>query len=145
MRVHIPDILIHQLYAHAHADAPNECCGLIIGTLSDEAAQVCEIHPSKNLTIHDPEKTFEVDPKLRFDLMRAAQLREDGTDIIGHYHSHPRGLAKPSVTDLSMAHEPDMIWLICGLDEDDNISLGAFRARSDRTAFETLELVIESV
>jgi proteasome lid subunit RPN8/RPN11 len=143
LRVHIPGILANQLYAHARADAPNECCGLIIGTTSDEIANVSEIHPSKNLTSDNPARTFEVDPKLRFDLMRAIQSRNDGTDIIGHYHSHPNGPAEPSATDLSMAYEPQMIWLICGLDKDNNTSLGAFRPRADRSAFQELKLVIE--
>lgn len=116
----------------------------MIGKLSDDEAYISEIHPSENLTSHNPEKTFEVDPKLRFDLMRATQSRNDGTDIIGHYHSHPNGPAEPSATDLSMAYELQMIWLICGLDENNNTSLGAFRPHADRAAFETLELVIES-
>lgn len=117
----------------------------MIGKLSDETVEISEVHPSKNVTSHDPAKTFEVDPKLRFDLMRAMQSRDDGHDIIGHYHSHPNGPAEPSETDLSMTYEPQMIWLICGLDGDNNTSLGAFRPLADRSAFETLELVIESV
>ena len=32
--------------------------------------------------------------------------------IIGHYLSHPEGTARPSATDLSMAWEPDLVWLI---------------------------------
>ena len=117
----------------------------MIGTFSGNAIEISEVHPSENLTSHNPAKTFEVDPKLRFDLMRAMQSRDDGTDIIGHYHSHPNGPAEPSATDLSMAYEPQMIWLICGLDEDNNTSLGAFRPLADRSAFKTLDLVIESV
>jgi proteasome lid subunit RPN8/RPN11 len=144
LRVQLPSILANQLYAHARADFPNECCGLMIGKISADTVDISEIHPSENLTSHSPSKIFEVDPKLRFDLMRATQSRNDGTDIVGHYHSHPNGPAEPSATDLSMAYEPQMIWLICGLDKKNNTSLCAFRPFADRSAFETLELVIES-
>ena len=62
---------------------------------------------------------FEVDPRVRFDLMR--ELGEIGDKprsserIIGHYHSHPNHSAEPSVYDLACAFEPALIWIIIGL------------------------------
>lgn len=131
------------LLDHARRDYPKECCGLIVGKVANETIDVTEIYPSPNLTSRDPEKSFEVDPKLRFDLMRAAQTRDDGTDIIGHYHSHPDGPAEPSATDLSMAYEPRMIWLICGVDDERAVSIEAFRPLKDLSGFETLELIVQ--
>ena len=97
---------------------------------------------AKIYTSGNPAKSFEVDPKLRFDVMREAQSRNDGVDIIGHYHSHPDGPAAPSAKDLSMAYEPNMVWLICRVAPNEEVTIGAFQPCSDRSAFNTLELVI---
>ena len=42
------------------------------------------------------------------------QDKNDGPKqrIVGHYHSHPNNPAQPSTTDLEMAYEPDLVWLI---------------------------------
>lgn len=144
MRVHLADKLLATLREHARADFPNECCGLLVGTCNADIATITDVHKSRNLTSGDPSKSFEVDPKLRFDVMRDVQSKPDGIDVIGHYHSHPNGPAAPSATDLSMAYEPDMIWLILGVPDNQDIEVGAFQARSDRSAFDSLELVIES-
>lgn len=144
MRIHISDEFLAIIRNHARADYPNECCGLLVGTHNSDTAVITSVHQSQNLSSNDPAKSFEIDPKLRFDIMRDLQSRNDGTDIIGHYHSHPDGPAAPSATDLSMAYESNMVWLICRVTEDDNHVVKAFRPKSDRSAFDHLELVIES-
>jgi proteasome lid subunit RPN8/RPN11 len=47
---------------------------------------------------------------VRFNLMR--DLEGGAQEIIGVYHSHPDHGAEPSAHDLSMACEPDLVWLI---------------------------------
>ena len=143
MRVQLSSELHTQLCEHARADYPNECCGLLVGNVQSDIALITEIHPSKNLTSGDATKSFEVDPKLRFDVMREAQSRNDGSDIIGHYHSHPNGPAAPSAKDLSMAYEPNMIWLICRVVPDEEVSVRAFQPRIDRSSFNSLDLVTD--
>ena len=64
----------------------------------------------KNKALPGRNDRFEVDPELRLNLMRA--VRGMGHAIVGHYHSHPNGSARPSATDLSMAYEPELVWLI---------------------------------
>ena len=81
---------------------PNECCGLIAGTRAvDGTVTVTRIVPSPNVLIGEGAKggrdRFEVDPQVRFDLMRA--LQDTAEDIVGHYHSHPDHPAKPSITN----------------------------------------------
>lgn len=144
MKVRLSDILLTTLRDHARADYPNECCGLLVGTYDSDTAVITGVHQSQNLTSRDPAKSFEVDPKLRFDVMRDSQSRNDGVDIIGHYHSHPNGLAEPSATDLSMAYERGMVWLICRVTKDEEVQVGAFKPRADGSAFDTLTLVVDS-
>ena len=144
MKVHIPNTLMIMLQEHVLQDAPNECCGLLVGAHHKHSVKITELYKSQNQTSGNPTRSFEVDPKLRFDVMRDTQSRDDGVDIIGHYHSHPNGPAEPSATDLSMAYEPDMVWIICGMPNSKDIEVGAYKVRPDRSAFDTLQLVIES-
>lgn len=121
---------------------PNECCGLLSGNVRHSDVRITGVHPSKNLTKGDPRHGFEVDPKLRFDLMRSLESQNDGTSIIGHFHSHPDHPAIPSKTDLAMAYEPDMIWLICSITGDDAFEISAFRLNATGDGFDTLTLKI---
>lgn len=108
----IPDQGRVAIYDHARRSYPEECCGLLAGTRAqDDAIRIRHVVPSANVAETRLEDRFEVDPQVRFDLMRHLQGTE--FEIVGHYHSHPDGPAEPSETDKSMAFEPDMIWLIC--------------------------------
>ncbi len=107
----LPADLRARLRAAAEAAYPRECCGLLVGReVADARIAVRRVIESPNVA--DPRRAdrFEVDPRVRLAVMRET---EGGPDrLIGHYHSHPDGPAKPSPTDQEMAFEPDLIWLI---------------------------------
>lgn len=145
MIVQIDPLLAEAIQRAAGVSYPHECCGLLTGEKSGNNVIITGVHQSENVTSGDPTRGFEVDPKLRFDLMRMVESLGDGTEIIGHYHSHPDHLAEPSATDLSMAYETDFIWLICASSKVGGGNIGAFRPKSDRSDFETLELSIEQI
>lgn len=131
------------LIRRAASDAyPRECCGLLTGRIDGERTEITGVHPSENITDGDPLRGFEVDPKLRFDLMRQSEAADDGTVIVGHYHSHPDHPAAPSATDLAMTYETDFIWLICAVTKTGAGTIGCFRPKPDRSAFDALDLRI---
>ena len=101
-----------QIVEHSEISYPNEACGLLLGRREGYRFYVDSVHGSSNVA-DTPETHFEVDPQLRFDLERLA--RKQGKGVIGVYHSHPTGVAKPSGVDLSMAWEIDLVWLISAL------------------------------
>lgn len=105
----VPSAHLRKIVHHVETDYPREACGLLVGRRDGQNCHVTRIDSSANLA-PEPLHRFEVDPALRFRLMR--ELRGSDLDIVGHYHSHPDGEAAPSPTDLSMAYEPEMIWLI---------------------------------
>ena len=106
--LHIASDLIEAMLQSARAAAPEECCGLIVGTL-DPSPRARRLVPAKN--IHpDPRRFFEIDPKVQFDTLRA--LRRSGETLLGHYHSHPAGPALPSARDLAQANDADLAWLV---------------------------------
>lgn len=124
--------------AEAEAALPNECCGLLVGA-GDPAGGlvVTEIVTSANLAAGDRHDRFEVDPEVRFRTMR----RLEGTPygIVGHYHSHPDHPAEPSATDLEWAFEPELAWLIAGLEGGRVTALRAYRLEDDGSAFRPLD------
>lgn len=140
MTVRLPAGLAQLIRADAAAAYPNECCGLLIGRWDGDTLEITEAHPSANITDGDPTRGFEIDPKLRFDLMRAAESRGDGTDIVGHWHSHPNHPAEPSARDLAMVYEPEFVWLLCTSGPDGARDLGAFRPNVAAGRFEKLAL-----
>lgn len=94
----------------AEAAYPKECCGLLVGRGDWRRLVVTRVEPSLNIAAGEANNRFEVDPALRFRLMRA--LGDGPERIVGHYHSHPDAPARPSATDIAMAFEPDLAWLI---------------------------------
>ncbi len=87
---------------------PNECCGLLVGS-GAPTITIQELVPVANVAAQS-EARFEVDPQAQFDLLR--RLRGSGLRIVGHYHSHPNGVAELSRQDLAMANDPAAVWLL---------------------------------
>lgn len=143
MTVRLPGPLSDIILAEAATAYPNECCGLLVGRWNGDELTITEAHPSANVTEGDPRRGFEIDPKLRFQLMRAAEARADGTDIVGHWHSHPDHPAEPSARDLAMVYEPDFVWLLLSSTAGGAGGLGAFRPAADASAFVPVDLRIE--
>ena len=104
----LPNACRGQILAQARETAPLECCGLLIGAGTDVIV-IDEVEQVGNVAAQ-PERRFEIDPQIQFDLLR--RLRGSGRRVVGHYHSHPGGRQAPSATDLAMAHDPEAIWLI---------------------------------
>ena len=99
----------------AEAAYPQECCGLLIGRQGDDGDFIAsQTAPSPNVAKGDHKDSFEVDPQVRFDMMR--NLGDGPEKIIGHYHSPPPHTGDPSATDFEMAFEPEMVWLIVAVD-----------------------------
>jgi proteasome lid subunit RPN8/RPN11 len=96
-----------QIVAHAVEDLPNECCGLLIGSVEmvEDAARARNAKRSRT--------KFEVEPADHFAAIRRA--RAAGLEIIGAYHSHPSGPSGPSDTDRVRLTDPTMLQVIISL------------------------------
>lgn len=74
---------------------------------------------------------FEIDSSALFSAIRAE--RAGGPCLLGYYHSHPGGRAKPSETDRAAAAGDGKLWLV--------VASGAVTAwRSTPGGFEPVEL-----
>jgi proteasome lid subunit RPN8/RPN11 len=105
MKVAISRGLVEQIVALAGAASGNEVCGLLLGA----EGRIDVILPAANVA-PDPARHFELDPALLIRAHRAA--RSGGPAVIGHYHSHPSGIAVPSRTDAECAAPDGSLWLI---------------------------------
>lgn len=104
MAIAISRMLLDQIQAIAAADRA-EVCGLLLGA----TGRIEAIAPAANVA-PDPARHFELDPAALIAAHRAA--RAGGAQIIGHYHSHPSGVAAPSATDAACAAADGSLWLI---------------------------------
>lgn len=94
--------------AHAESTYPDECVGLLLGTI-DGAEKLAvaalavenrwegQLALAENDNPHSRRDRFYLDPR---DYLRADRAaREQGLDLIGCYHSHPDHVAVPSERD----------------------------------------------
>lgn len=88
---------------------PREACGLLVGRRDGDAIEVRRILTTPNVA-DTPERRFEVDPLALLAAHRAA--REAGEELLGSWHSHPDGIARPSATDRARANTAGEVWLI---------------------------------
>ncbi|MFY9269716.1 MAG: adenosylmethionine--8-amino-7-oxononanoate transaminase [Candidatus Manganitrophaceae bacterium] len=118
----LPKTILEQMLSHARREAPNECCGLLAG----KEKKMNEIYPILNLPEGDPAITdlqvppdrrfrYVMDPKEQFQAFK--EMRKNGTELLGIYHSHPHSPAYPSSTDVRLAFYPDVHYLIISLEK----------------------------
>jgi proteasome lid subunit RPN8/RPN11 len=92
--------------SHARADAPIECCGLLIGA----PGRIDAALRARNL-LASPTR-FHLDPEDHFAAIKQARAR--GLSVVGVYHSHPASRPVPSPRDLDEASDPDFVYVIAG-------------------------------
>ena len=100
--------------AHARREAPNECCGLLIG-VADEIQEAVAV---RNVA-QDPSRHYEVSPEEHFAQIKRCRDQSEASglsrkpQVVGVYHSHPHSAPVPSPTDLELAFS-DFLFMIAG-------------------------------
>jgi [CysO sulfur-carrier protein]-S-L-cysteine hydrolase len=108
--------LLAQVLAHAHEEAPNECCGVLAvepgHSENGQSRRAVRVHRAVN-TAASPLR-FEIDGREVLRLLD--QIEGDGLSLGAIYHSHTRTAPYPSQTDINFAaHWPGVEWVIVGL------------------------------
>jgi len=130
----IAQSLIDEMVAHARADLPNECCGMV-GGVEGEASVVIPVVNSAASPLR-----FEMDPQGQYDALKA--LEDDGKEMLAIYHSHTKSAAYPSQTDVNQAvNWPDAIYLIVSLEDPDNPDVKGYWLKDLKIA--DVELIVE--
>lgn len=111
-RLQIPDALLAAMIAHARADAPNECCGLLAGRITDGVGLATERIPIGN-DLASP-TTYLTNPRDLFAAFR--RLRALKLEMLAIYHSHPASEPVPSRRDVAEnTYGETVVHLIIGL------------------------------
>jgi len=84
-----------EMLRHAREEAPNECCGLLVGRRGKVESAVRAGNLESSAT------RYLIDPADHFAAMRTARL--NGQRVIGAYHSHPASAPTPSDSDIAEA------------------------------------------
>ena len=122
---------------HGRDAYPHECCGALIG----RGGLVTEAFALPNATAEGPRRRFLVRPvDYRAAERRAAE--QDG-ELLGFYHSHPDGPARPSQVDLDHAW-PAFAYVIVAVAKGASGSLTSWRLCADRSRFEEEAVVVEN-
>tara|TARA_A100000164_G_C21364177_1_gene521173 strand:- start:108 stop:551 length:444 start_codon:yes stop_codon:yes gene_type:complete len=120
---------------------PAEACGLITGTLSAARQLVAhQVREAKNILAAERQDRFEIDPITRIQVEK--DCRRSGLRLVAHFHSHPDQPAIPSKIDLMQAYEPDLIWIIAGLENGVVSAIKAHRLEKDGNAFAEIDLIV---
>jgi len=86
------------MVAHAEATYPNECCGVMLGSIDGDSKSVTIATPLENVSAGSQTARYQLRPE---DLLHAdREARRLKLDLIGIYHSHPDCDAYFSETDL---------------------------------------------
>jgi proteasome lid subunit RPN8/RPN11 len=125
----LPRAMIDAIVAHARAEAPNECCGIIGGT-DGEAKKLIKATNAE----HSPYR-YNIDSRELLRIYR--ELDEQGWEIVVIYHSHTHTPAYPSPTDLSLAGYPDAFYVIVSLAQEPP-DVRAYRIRDGAVTEESL-------
>ena len=89
---------------HVRTETPLEACGMLGG----RAGVVECILPVKNAA--ESRYRFRMEPKAQLKALEF--IESEGLELLGIFHSHPRGPAVPSPTDIAEASFPvvNIIW-----------------------------------
>ncbi len=121
------------MLSETHRDPTRESCGLLAGR--DEV--ITAILPARN--VHPkPATSYEIAPDELFRIFR--EIREQGNELLGIYHSHPTGVNAPSTTDIERAYYPDAAYFIVSPHPDAKNPVRAFRIRNGHAEELTLEI-----
>ena len=111
--------IMEQIVNHARSVYPQEACGLLIGHTPNGERFVATAN------VLASETAYEVDPGFLAATFRS--LRSTGEQLVAIVHSHPRGPAEPSETDLQRAYYPETAHIIVSLASPERPQVRGFR------------------
>jgi proteasome lid subunit RPN8/RPN11 len=128
----LPRPLLEEIVAHARADAPNECCGMIAARDGEAVA----VHRAGNAAASP--LRYEMDGMEQYRIQTA--IEDAGLDLGAIYHSHTRSAPIPSQTDINLAFYPDALYVIVGV-KDSEPDVRAWRIADGAYTEQPLEIV----
>jgi [CysO sulfur-carrier protein]-S-L-cysteine hydrolase len=136
--IEIAPTLRDQMVEHALREFPNEACGLLAGSFSEDGrangrpptASSDRFYPMKNADASPV--TYRLDPAEQLAITEAMEGQE--LELVGIFHSHTHSDAYPSPTDSHQASfiepfYPDAYYVLVSLQDRNNPVIRAFSIR----------------
>jgi len=129
------------LVEHAREGAPAEVVGVLAGERSEDRSTAERRYVAENAA-ETPATRYEIAPAEELALLE--RVDADGLEVVGFYHSHPRGPPAPSATDARLAAWPGYSYVIvspagAGDDGSDGPAVGSWRWTDDGFEREPVE------
>ena len=124
--------LYEQIVAHAQAEAPNECCGMVAA----RDGTAVKVYRATNAAASP--LRYEIDGAEQYRIQ--TEIEDAELELGAIYHSHTRTEPYPSQTDINLAFYPESLYLIVGLARGEP-DMRAYTIRDGRVA--QAELVVQ--
>lgn len=153
----LPGSVRDDLLQHAREGAPEEVCGVLVGWRADDGGgdgagragddgaddvHVESVRRVPNVA-DDPRTEYCLDPEAHLAVHE--DLADADRAVVGFYHSHPDGPARPSATDAARASWPGYVYAVVSLaggDADDGgPAVGAWTWTGEGFAAESVRVV----
>ena len=130
----IPRPVLDAVLAHARAELPNECCGLLGGSGGCAMAHFPLVNELRSPT------AYRSEPRSMLAAMKA--MRRGGLELVAIYHSHPASAPVPSQRDRAENEYGEVAHLLVGF-AGPVPEIGVWQITKDRC--EAIEWVISDV
>lgn len=128
----LPEDVAASIVGHCRSAAPVEACGIIVGPAGiRRPARVIRMDNAL-----ESQTRFAFDPGEQLAVWQ--EVEDDGDEVVAVYHSHTRGAAYPSKTDVDYA-QPDL-WQVIVEVGCDRYAIRVFRIVDGRVEEEPVEL-----
>ncbi|MBI3997317.1 MAG: M67 family metallopeptidase [Candidatus Omnitrophica bacterium] len=128
----MPHALQDRMVAHCRSRYPKEACGLLAGN----DGRVMQVYPMTN--IEDSSIGYAMDP--REQLRVEQQMRRQGQQLLGIFHSHTASAAYPSSVDVSLAISPDVSYVLVSLNDQAHPDVKSYRINGQTIAPEPVTI-----
>ncbi len=121
------------MIAHARAEIPNECCGILAGA----KGKVTRLYRATNAEKSPFRYTIDLNDQLHI----YKEIEKNGWDFLGIYHSHTHTEAYPSAVDIKLTLWPDSIYFIISLMDVDRPVIRTFKIFDGQVNEELVEII----
>lgn len=132
-----------EIVVHAREEAPNECCGILAG----KNGRALKLYRAVNAERSPYRYNIETQDLYRIH----SEVQAQGWEFVAIYHSHPKGEAFPSATDVALARWPGgdgyvdawpgVRYLIVSLADPASPLIRAFCIEEGRVAEDPLQVI----
>lgn len=103
----VPSHLVSEIISHCRKVYPHEACGILAG----KDGVVKKVYTMTN--IENSGVSYMMEPREQFTVIK--EMRKEGLDMVGIYHSHPYSDAYPSPRDVKLAFYTEPVYVIVSL------------------------------